>query len=105
MSGTAHFGNLIRNLRTRRNMSQAHLAQAAEINERTVGRIEGGPMAAPETVMALCSVLGISEARANLALTLDRLEPVKVPPQEVSRDVSEEHDREFACADGTCQRQ
>jgi len=40
-------------------MTQAHLAQAAEISEKTVRRAEAGMPISDETYRALCSVLGL----------------------------------------------
>lgn len=51
------------------NMSQAVLAEACGVSERTIVRVEAGERVSGETLMAICSVLGISPqtARAGMA--------------------------------------
>ncbi len=49
----------IRSARQGRNMSQAALAEAARVSERTVKRAEAGHPLSPETAQALSSALGL----------------------------------------------
>jgi len=51
-------GGLLRQARKRARMTQAHLAQAAEVSEKTVRRAEAGMPISAETYRALCSVIG-----------------------------------------------
>jgi transcriptional regulator with XRE-family HTH domain len=55
-------GHQIRELREARCWSQAHLADAAALNVRTVQRIEAGEACSYETMMSLAAALGIDVA-------------------------------------------
>ena len=54
-------GERIRKAREARSMSQAHLAEAADLDERTIRRIEKGENPpSHESLLSLCSVLGLA---------------------------------------------
>lgn len=55
-------GDQIRELREARCWSQAHLADAAGLNVRTVQRIEAGEPCSFETMMSLAAALGVDAA-------------------------------------------
>jgi DNA-binding XRE family transcriptional regulator len=52
-------GNKLRKLREARCWSQAHLADAARVNVRTVQRIESGEPCSFETILSLAGALGV----------------------------------------------
>lgn len=53
-------GDKVKALREAKCWSQAHLAQAADLNIRTVQRIEAGEPCAPETMLSLAAALDVS---------------------------------------------
>jgi transcriptional regulator with XRE-family HTH domain len=59
-------GDKLKALREAKCWSQAHLAKAAEINIRTVQRIEGGEPCAPETMLSLAAALGVDLSELGL---------------------------------------
>lgn len=59
---------MIQQRRQDANMSQAVLAQACGVSERTIIRIESGSRPSSETLMALCSVLKIAPEAARAAM-------------------------------------
>lgn len=68
MTSHTSFAELVRTRREALSMTQAVLADAAGVTERTVQRVERGESPSPETVMALCSVLAIAPTTAHSAL-------------------------------------
>lgn len=68
MDDTMQFAELVRNKREALSMSQSALALACDVSDRTIIRIEGGTRPSPETLMALCSVLGIASTTAHAIL-------------------------------------
>jgi transcriptional regulator with XRE-family HTH domain len=56
---TLMLGEKLRSLREGKSWSQAHLAEAARLNIRTVQRIEGGEPASDETLLSLAAALGV----------------------------------------------
>lgn len=60
-------GEIVAQRRRSLNMSQAALAIACQVSERTIIRIESGSRPAPETLMAVCSVLSIPPEAARAA--------------------------------------
>jgi transcriptional regulator with XRE-family HTH domain len=55
-------GDKVKALRESKCWSQAHLAEAADLNIRTVQRIEAGEPCAPETMLALAAAMGVGVA-------------------------------------------
>ena len=76
----AEQGLAVRAARLARNMTQAHLAAAGGISEKTVRRIESGEAVRAESVRAACAVLGLdasalrseAELRPEAAEAFDR---------------------------------
>ena len=68
MTQQTSFAELVRMRREALSMTQSVLADAAGLTDRTVQRVERGESPSPETVMALCSVLGIAQTTAHAAL-------------------------------------
>jgi transcriptional regulator with XRE-family HTH domain len=52
-------GDIVRQLRTERSWTQAHLAEVCEVNLRTIQRVENQGSASVETIMALCAAFDI----------------------------------------------
>ncbi|PCJ33679.1 MAG: transcriptional regulator [Alphaproteobacteria bacterium] len=61
----------IKELRRSRSWSQQHLADACDVNLRTIQRVETLGVAAPETVLALASVLEVEQSQIILAPRAD----------------------------------
>jgi transcriptional regulator with XRE-family HTH domain len=57
----------LKTLREAKSWSQGHLADAAQINIRTVQRIEGGEPASSETLLSLAAALGIDVSELQSA--------------------------------------
>jgi len=70
--------DVLRQARKRARMTQAHLAQAAEISEKTVRRAEAGTPVSDETYRALCSVLGLGAQDAPSPEAMPSRPPVPV---------------------------
>lgn len=68
MNPQTSFAELVRDRREALSMTQSVLAGAAGVTERTVQRVEKGESPSQETVMALCSVLGIAPTTAHSTL-------------------------------------
>lgn len=58
-------GETLRKLREAKSWSQAHLAQAAGLNVRTVQRIEAGEPCSYESMLSLAAALGTDVASLN----------------------------------------
>lgn len=59
-------GETLRKLREAKSWSQAHLAQAADLNIRTVQRIEAGEPCSYETMLSLAAALGADVGQLEL---------------------------------------
>lgn len=68
MDPQTSFAELVKDRREALSMTQSVLAAAAGVTERTVQRVEKGDSPSQETVMALCSVLGIASTTAHSTL-------------------------------------
>lgn len=76
-------GETLRKLREAKSWSQAHLAQAAGLNVRTVQRIEAGEPCSYETMMSLAAALGTDVAQLELELRPARAEHALSPGRSV----------------------
>lgn len=97
MSQETTFADLVRTGRESRGMSQSVLAKACGVSERTVIRVERGAQASPETVQALCSVLGISPTGAHAALSAraskdESYGAIRILPQAYGDETGRERD-------------
>lgn len=61
-------GDTLKRLREAKCWSQAHLAQAAGLNIRTVQRIEAGEPCSPETMLSLAAALNVHPGQLELNL-------------------------------------
>src|SRR4051812_21772637 len=59
-------GESLKRLRELKSWSQAHLAQAAGLNARTVQRIEAGEACSYETMLSLAAALDVNVAELGL---------------------------------------
>lgn len=59
-------GDRIREIRESKYWNQAHLADAAEINVRTVQRIEAGAQCSYETLLSLAAALGVDASALEM---------------------------------------
>jgi transcriptional regulator with XRE-family HTH domain len=68
MSDPTAFGNVIRDLRARRDISQSTLANAAGLVQPTISRIETGATRAPEprTMSQIINALGQFKERQDM---------------------------------------
>ena len=67
----------IKRLRTAKSWSQQHLADACDVNLRTIQRIEAIGVAAPETVMSLAATLEVNQS--DLIIDPDTHRPFIMP--------------------------
>jgi transcriptional regulator with XRE-family HTH domain len=66
-------GDIVKQIRTSKGWTQAHLAEICDVNLRTIQRVENQGSASLETIMALC-----------VAFEVKRQALFKVPEPEVS---------------------
>lgn len=73
---------IVKQLRSERNWTQQHLADACDISLRTVQRIEKFGNASTESVMSLCAVFEITKQDICVVPRVqpDQLQSVKVKP-------------------------
>jgi transcriptional regulator with XRE-family HTH domain len=76
-------GENMKQAREAKSWSQAHLAQAAGINVRTIQRIEAGEACAPETLLCIAAALGVDAA--TLRGSCPTAEPASWRPRPFSR--------------------
>jgi transcriptional regulator with XRE-family HTH domain len=76
-------GDTLKSLREAKCWSQAHLAQAAGLNIRTVQRIEAGEPASHETMLSLAAALGVDVAKLEVELP-SRSRPPQLGPLRLS---------------------
>lgn len=91
MTNRTPFADLIINERLGRSMTQAVLAAACGVTERTIIRVESGGRPSPETVMALGSVLHLPMSRMTSALAQSSLR-IAEAPEEADSETSGEPD-------------
>ena len=75
-------GEALKKLREAKSWGQAHLAQAAGLNVRTVQRIEAGEPCSYETMLSLAAALGVEVSQLQLEsrphTSGDALSPLKI---------------------------